>query len=134
MEYNIILGDLRNEAKLTQQELADILNINRVQYNQYENNYNTIPSKHLNAISNYFDVSIDYILGFTKSRKDYLNSKKEINLKAAGLRLKEFRKNFKITQKDLAKKLNTNQSVIANYERGRTLISTPFSLHHLQRI
>lgn len=103
MEYNIILGDLRNEAKLTQQELADILNINRVQYNQYENNYNTIPSKHLNAISNYFDVSIDYILGFTKSRKDYLNSKKEINLKAAGLRLKEFRKNFKITQKDLAK-------------------------------
>ncbi len=31
-----------------------------------------------------------------------------------------------MTQDKLAKILNTNQSVIANYERGRTVIATPF--------
>ena len=43
-----------------------------------------------------------------------------------GTRLKEFRKENKITQDKLASILNTNQSVIANYERGRTIIATPF--------
>ena len=33
---------------------------------------------------------------------------------------------MKITQIELAKVLNTNQSVIANYERGRNYIATPF--------
>lgn len=43
-----------------------------------------------------------------------------------GYRLKNIRKENKLTQDKLAKKLNTNQSVIANYERGRTIISTSF--------
>ena len=32
----------------------------------------------------------------------------------------------KLTQSKLAEILNTNQSVIANYERGRTPVATPF--------
>ena len=43
-----------------------------------------------------------------------------------GERLKEFRKNNKLTQSKLAVILNTTQSVIADYERGRYLIATPF--------
>ena len=44
----------------------------------------------------------------------------------SGNRLKEFRKENKLTQTKLASILNTTQSVIADYERGRYFISTPF--------
>ena len=125
MYYNEILKELRTNEKLTQEQLANILGINRVQYNQYENNYNTIPIKHLNSIANYFNVSIDYILGFNK-HKIYDLLIHDINNIKSGQRLKEFRKDNKITQLKLAQILNTNQSVIANYERGRTVIATPF--------
>ena len=125
MYYNEILKELRTNEKLTQEQLANILGINRVQYNQYENNYNTIPTKHLNSIANYFNVSIDYILGFNKNKTYDLFINDIDNIKA-GQRLKEFRKDNKITQLKLAQILNTNQSVIANYERGRTVIATPF--------
>lgn len=125
MKYNEILKELRNNKNLTQEELAKKLEINRVQYNQYENDYNTIPIKHLITCANYFQVSIDYILGLNNAMK-YHNQKNEINTLIAGNRLKEFRKKNKITQEKLAKELNTNQSVIANYEKGRNFIATPF--------
>ena len=125
MKYNEILKELRTAKNLTQEELAKKLEINRVQYNQYENDYNTIPIKHLITIANYFQVSIDYILGFNKKMK-YINQKIETNTLISGSRLKEVRKENKITQQKLAKDLNTNQSVIANYERGRNFIATPF--------
>ena len=125
MKYNEILKELRTSNNLTQEKLAKSLKINRVQYNQYENDYNTIPIKHLISIANYFQVSIDYIFNLTSKIK-YENQKEETTPLTAGNRLKEFRKDNKITQQKLAKILNTNQSVIANYERGRTLIATPF--------
>ncbi len=43
MNFGIKLKELREEQNLTQENLANIININRVQYNQYENDYNTIP-------------------------------------------------------------------------------------------
>ena len=43
-----------------------------------------------------------------------------------GKRLKEFRKENKLTQSKLATILNTAQPVITNYENGKHLIATPF--------
>ena len=64
-----IVRKLRTTKNLTQEELAKKLEINRVQYNQYENDYNTIPIKHLITMSDYFQVSIDYILRLNKKIK-----------------------------------------------------------------
>lgn len=119
------LKNLRTNKGLTQEELANILDINRVQYNQYENDYNTIPVKHLNSLANFFNVSIDYLLGFN-SEASYNYTSKELDNLKAGNRLKEFRKENNLTQLKLAQYLNTNQSVVANYERGRTIIATSF--------
>ena len=55
-----------------------------------------------------------------------MNTNLNIDIHKIGQNLKEFRKENKITQLKLAQTLNTNQSVIANYERGRTVIATPF--------
>ena len=68
---------------------------------------------------------MDYIFNFNNI-PNYENSQKEINKKLAGIRLKEFRKDNKLTQVKLAEILNTVHTVITNYENGKNLISTPF--------
>ena len=125
MNYGKKLKSIRTSELLSQEKIAEILNINRSTYKEYEIQNSIIPSKYLYELSNYFNVYIDYILDLTQT-KQYPNINKEINPIIAGQRLKEFRKSLKLTQSKLAKELNTTQSVIADYERGRYLIATPF--------
>lgn len=66
---------------------------------------------------------LDYIFEFTnKKTYDEINT----NISKEPINLKKFRKSINLTQDKLAKALNTTQAVIANYERGRNLIGTPF--------
>lgn len=125
MNYKEILKELREEKNLTQLQVANALKISRNLYNQYEHQYHIIPVLLLNEVANYFDVSIDYLLGLNKNRQ-YKNSNKLINKELTKERLKETRKHQKLTQEEFSKKINTTQPVIANYERGRNIISTSF--------
>ncbi len=125
MKYTEITKQLREDKILTQNDLANILNITRGLYAQYEIADKIIPLNHLNTLSNYFNTSIDYFLGLSKS-EIYPNAKKEINPEICSIRLKELRKEKKITQVKLAQSLNTSHSVISSYEKGRTLILTSF--------
>ena len=125
MIYNKKLIELREKNELKQYNIANILNIYKGLYNQYETEYAIMPIKHLNTLCNYFDVSFDYIFGFTNKR-NYANNIDEIDSIKSGSRLKEFRKENKITQEKLASELNMARSALANYERGRTIIATPF--------
>lgn len=125
MMYSKKLKQLRERIGTPQKSLASLINVQRPVYTQYENEYTTIPLNHLNSICNYFDVSIDYIFSFSKELNyDYI--RKDIDKLEAGKRLKEFRKENKLTQVKLASILNTTHSVIADYERGRFLISLSF--------
>ena len=49
-------------------------------------------------------------------------------------RLKEFRKENKITQNKLSELLKTSQSTIADYERGKNYLPTPLFIYHFQKI
>lgn len=124
MEYGRILKEKREEKNLSQQDVANYLNIARQTYNHYEVQENIIPTKHLYNLSNYFEVSIDYLLGLT-AVNDFIY-KKDLDLKLAGQRLKEWRRKNKITQGKLAEQLNTTFSTIAWYEKGRNVIATSF--------
>ena len=124
MNYNTILKIVREKYNLTQEGIADILKIDRRTYNHYETKEKIIPIKHLIVLSMYFNVSVDYLLGFTKQKQyDHV---KEADKIIAGNRLKEFRKENKLTQEKLASILNTVHPVISNYENGKFLIATPF--------
>lgn len=128
MEYVDILSrikKLRQEKNISQEEIAIKLQIDRTTYNHYENNYQTFPLNHLNTLCNLLEVSLDYIFNLSNIIRP-INYKDDIDIKISSQRLKEFRKDNKLTQDKLAKKLNTTQPVIANYERGRTIISTLF--------
>ena len=125
MNYGNTLKELREELNLLQNDVAKQIGIQGKVYSLYETEYTIIPSKHLVTLADFFDVSLDYLFGFTNT-KQYLNVKSKINHALVGSRLKEFRKENKLTQSKLASILNTTQSVIADYERGRYLIATPF--------
>lgn len=125
MIYNDRLIELRENNDLKQYDVAKVLQMHKGVYNQYEREYTIIPIKHLNTLCNYFNVSFDYIFGFTNAI-NYTNNKYEIDKKLSGERLKEFRKVNKLTQEKLAKKLNVSRTTITEYERGTNIIATPF--------
>lgn len=125
MIYSTRIIELRESKGLKQYEVADLLNIYKGVYNEYEREYVIIPIKHLITLCDYFEVSLDYILEFTNIL-NYKNCKKGINKTLSGNRLKELRKTNKITQDKLAKILNVSRTTITEYERGTNLIATPF--------
>ena len=57
------LLELRQEHNLTQKQLAKILNISQRSYSHYETGSRQIPIELLIALADYYDVSIDYIVG-----------------------------------------------------------------------
>jgi len=120
MEY---LRNIREECNLRQVDVANILGINRSTYTSYEIERDTIPINHLNTLCNYFDVSIDYIMGLSKF-KNYENNKKDINIQKEKERLKKLRKENNLTQVQISKILNTSRSTWTGYEYGKFQIPT----------
>ena len=124
--YSERLKFIREENNYTQKNLAKILKIDQSVYSHYETEYNIIPIKHLNTICNLFNISFDYLFNFTKNGNYSNTNYNEINKTESGKRLKEFRKNNKLTLKALAQILNTTDGTLAGYESGRYIIATPF--------
>ena len=60
------LLELRKDADLTQDDLAAILNINKHSISSYERNKSEPPDAIKIAIAQYFDVSVDFLLGLTE--------------------------------------------------------------------
>lgn len=57
------LRDLRENRNLQQKELADILNVGNSTVSMWEREERVPDSETLVKIANYFDVSVDYLLG-----------------------------------------------------------------------
>lgn len=68
------LRDLREDKDLYQKEIAKILNITQQQYNKYELGINSIPIEKLNILANFYNTSVDYIIGRTDKRAPYPKS------------------------------------------------------------
>ena len=67
MNFNIRLKQLRQKNKLTQSELAEILGLKPTAISNYESKRNEPSFDKLIALSKYFDVSCDYLLGISDS-------------------------------------------------------------------
>lgn len=65
MNFNVRLKQMRQKNKLTQSELADILSLKPTAISNYESKRNEPSFDKLIALSKYFDVSCDYLLGIT---------------------------------------------------------------------
>ena len=62
------LKRLRKEAKKTQAEMADYIEINRSTYGEYERGVITPPIDKMKLLADYFDVSVDYLAGYANQR------------------------------------------------------------------
>ncbi|NWL88666.1 XRE family transcriptional regulator [Paenibacillus sp. 79R4] len=65
------IRDLREDKDLTQQQLADYLNISQATYSRYESGNLDVPSSVLIKLSEFYNVNIDYILGQTNISKRF---------------------------------------------------------------
>lgn len=65
------LEDLRIDTDKTQQEIADFLGCKREVYRRYEKGIYDIPLWALIKLADYYQTSIDYILGLTNVRQPY---------------------------------------------------------------
>lgn len=65
----IRLFELRTERELSQRAVANIFNVSQGTYNNWENGKTQPSIEQLISISNYFQVSIDYLVG--NDNQDY---------------------------------------------------------------
>lgn len=59
------LKKLRTQENLSQQKLADILHISQQSVHKYENNITSPDIETLMHMADYFNTSIDYLVGYT---------------------------------------------------------------------
>lgn len=65
------LKELRTEKKMTQSDIGKLLNVSNVSVSGYENDTREPDQQSLKKLANYFNVSIDYLLGQSDKRHYY---------------------------------------------------------------
>lgn len=63
------IRNLREDSDKTQKELADFLNIKQTTYSKYELGKINIPIESFIKLAEFYDVSIDYLVGRTSKKK-----------------------------------------------------------------
>ena len=61
------LRDLREDADLSQKQVAALLGIQQTVYSRYERGFQTIPLEHLLTLADFYHVSTDYLSRRTKN-------------------------------------------------------------------
>ncbi len=65
------IRELREDHDLMQRDLAIYLHCSQVAYSRYELGQRDIPTDVLVALAEYYNTSVDYLLGRTEERKPY---------------------------------------------------------------
>ena len=68
MKYQRI-QDLRIDSDLSQKQLGEILHISQRSYSHYETGSRNIPVEMLIRLANYYDISVDYLVGRTDKKE-----------------------------------------------------------------
>ena len=70
MKYSRI-RELREDKDLTQVYMAQLLHVNQRTYSRYETGEHAIPLDQLCRIADFHNVSVDYLLDRTDTKKPY---------------------------------------------------------------
>lgn len=63
MDISNKLRNLRKEKRLSQADLAELLNTTQQHYSQYELGKHEPPLKHIVTLCRYYNISADWLLG-----------------------------------------------------------------------
>ncbi|MBE5760596.1 MAG: helix-turn-helix transcriptional regulator [Clostridiales bacterium] len=62
------IRELRQDSDLTQNKIAQMLNMSQTGYSKYETGENDIPTQVLIKLADFYKTSVDYILGRTNKK------------------------------------------------------------------
>ena len=104
-----IIKKLREDQKISQQELGDIIGVSKVSVSGYENGNRTPSIDTLVEISNFFGVSVDYLLGrekkvFNEDDKKFIGYISEQDIEFIN-ELKHYPNLYNTIMKDIKKKI-----------------------------
>lgn len=71
MKYNERIREIREDFSMTQQKVADLLNVGQRTYADYESGKTRIPVDSLLILAKYYNVSLDYITGASNIKTEY---------------------------------------------------------------
>lgn len=71
MKYNERIREIREDRSMTQQKVADLLNVGQRTYADYESGKTRIPIDNLLILARYYNVSMDYISGASNVKTEY---------------------------------------------------------------
>ena len=114
----------RENMELKQKDLAEKYHLHFSTISGWETGKDTIPLERLIEYANEFNLSLDYLFGvITKNQKYYPI---DLDIMQLAKNLTDLRLNNKLTQKEVAKRLNTSQAAYSHYETATNLIPTAF--------
>lgn len=71
------IRELREDQDIKQQVIAGLLNCSQVCYSRYETGERAIPLECLVKLAEFYDTSVDYMLGLTDVPQPYPRSKRK---------------------------------------------------------
>ena len=71
MKYNERIREIREDNRITQQTVADLLHIGQRTYADYESGKTRIPVDSLIILAKHYNVSMDYITGASNIKTEY---------------------------------------------------------------
>ena len=71
------IRDIRNDRGLTQKQIAEILHVSQNTYSQYEIGTSRFPLDVVVKLAEFYDVSIDYLVGLTDDPAPYPRKRRQ---------------------------------------------------------
>ena len=65
------IRDLREDSDLNQEDIAQYLHMKQNSYSSYETGRRTIPAEILGQLADYYETSVDYLMGRTDEKQPY---------------------------------------------------------------
>lgn len=71
LELRLRIRDLREDNDMNQSEMAKLLGVSQQTYSRYESHTTEIPLESLIWLAEYYNTSVDYLLGITNRKEPY---------------------------------------------------------------
>ena len=115
------LKNLRKEKLLTQADLAKVLNTNQSQYGKYENGKTNLSLENAQILSEYFGVTLSYLLGLDDDSGTDGSRKMKLSkldpFEKTPNRIGELINNSDKSLKQISQEININYETLSAYKR-----------------
>lgn len=70
-KYYEKIREMREDRKLSQQDIADLLHIGQCTYSDYETGKTRIPVESVIALAKFYDVDLNYLTGISQEKNPF---------------------------------------------------------------